>query len=65
MTRKELLKYENSSVRLSYRNAIGEQKRTGHLYAIGQESAFFWPLGVSKKKELVILLEDIDYVESI
>lgn len=59
------MKYEDCSVRLSYKTEIGPHKRTGHLYAVGQESAIFWPLNVSKKIELIIPLEDIQRVELI
>ena len=57
MTRKELLKYEQSSVSLEYRNDIGPQQRSGIIYCITQNVVVFWPFEADN--ELHIKFENI------
>lgn len=69
MKRSELMKYEQQSVRLSYKILTGDRIcphiRSGVIYSITQEVVVFWPLNVSKKREVLIPFEDIKSIEFI
>lgn len=69
MNRGNLLQYEQTSVRLSYKIMTGDRMcphtRSGVIYSVTEEVVVFWPLNVSKKTELRIPFEDIKKVELI
>lgn len=63
MIRSYLLNYEGCSVKVTYVNEIGEQIRTGTLYAVGQEIVLFWPFEL--EGEVPIKFEDIKEIDLI
>jgi len=63
MIRSYLLKYEGCSIRITYKNEVGEQIRTGVLYSVTQKVIIFWPFEIDN--EIPIEFEDIDSIDLI
>lgn len=61
MTRQELTKYQDRSVRIDYHTTIGPQSRNGFVFAVTQKNVVFWVLNDDEKEiEINIPFEDID-----
>jgi len=61
MKRKDLMKYEGLSVRLSYTKIGEKHSRTGTLYAIGLKSVMFFPLDDDEEDiEMIIKIDSAD-----
>ncbi len=65
MERSKLLKYEDETVLLKYKNSIGPQTRTGYIKAITLEVVIFWPIIDEEEIEIQIPFEDIEDIEEL